>query len=67
MHDFELMSNSNGALTLPLVSSGSVVDVTLDGAGTRVTLYGGQAGQSVQVQVIPEGDWTIASGQDIVL
>ena len=38
VHEFELMSNSNGALTLPLVSSGSVVDVTLEGAGTRVTL-----------------------------
>ena len=41
VHGFELMSNSNGALTLPLVGSGSVVDVTLEGAGTRVTLYGG--------------------------
>ena len=67
VHDFDLMSNNNGALTLPLVGSGSVVDVTLDGAGTRVTLYGGQTGQSVQLPVIPEGDWTIASGQDVVL
>ena len=67
VHEFELMSNSNGALTLPLVSSGSVVDVTLEGAGTRVTLYGGQTGQSVQVPVIPDGDWTISSGQDVVL
>ena len=61
------MSNSNGALTLPLVSTGSVVDVTLEGAGARVTLFGGQAGQSVQVPVIPQGDWTISSGQDVVL
>ena len=67
VHGFDLMSNNNGALTLPLVNSGSVVDVTLEGAGTRVTLYGGQGGQSVQVPVIPEGDWTISSGQDVVL
>ena len=67
VHGFALTSNSNGALTLPLMSAGSVVDVTLDGAGTRVTLYGGQTGQSVQVPVIPDGDWTISSGQDVVL
>ena len=67
VHGFALMSNSNGALTLPLVSTGSVVDVTLEGAGARVTLFGGQGGQSVQVPVIPQGDWTISSGQDVVL
>ncbi len=67
VHGFELMSNVNGALTLPLVASGSLVDVTLQGAGVRVTLYGGQTGQSVQVPVIPQGDWTVASGQNIVL
>ena len=67
VHGFALMSNSNGALTVPLVNSGSVVDATLQGAGVRVTLYGGQTGQSVQVPVIPQGDWTISSGQDVVL
>ena len=67
VHGFDLMSNSNGALTLPLIGSGSLVDVTLEGAGVRVMLYGGQNGQSVQVPVIPEGDWTISSGQDVVL
>ena len=67
VHGFDLMSNANGALTLPLIGSGSLVDVTLEGAGVRVMLYGGQNGQSVQVPVIPEGDWTISSGQDVVL
>lgn len=67
VHGFAFMSDSNGALTLPLVGSGSVVDVTLDGAGARVMLYGGQGGQSVQVPVIPQGDWTISAGQDVVL
>ena len=63
VHGFDLMSNANGALTLPLIGSGSLVDVTLEGAGVRVMLYGGQNGQSVQVPVIPEGDWTISSGK----
>ena len=67
VHGFTLKSNSNGALTLPLVASGSWVDVTLEGSGVRVMLYGGQTGQSVQVPVIPQGDWTVNSGQDIVL
>ena len=67
VHGFTLRSNSNGALTLPLVASGSWVDVTLEGSGVRVMLYGGQSGQSVQVPVIPQGDWTVNSGQDIVL
>ena len=67
VHGFELKSNVNGALTLPLIGSGSTVDATLDGAGTRVILYGGQTGQSVQVPVIPDGDWTVSSGQDVVL
>ncbi len=67
VHGFDLMSNENGALTLPLLETGSEVDATLDGAGVRVVLYGGQGGQSVQVPVIPAGDWTISSGQDVVL
>jgi len=67
VHGFSLASNSNGALTLPLTSTGSVVDATLEGAGVRVVLYGGQSGQSVQVPVIPQGDWTLTSGQDVVL
>ena len=45
----------------------STVDVTLSGAGIRVTLYGSQMGQSVQVPVIPQGDWTIDSGQFVYL
>ena len=32
-----------------------------------MVLYGGQTGQSVQVPVIPQGDWTVGSGQDVVL
>ena len=67
VHGFTLQSNSNGAATLPLKSQGSVVDVSLGGAGVRVTLYGATMGQSVQVPVIPQGDWTITSGQFVYL
>ena len=67
VHGFILQSNTNGAATLPLKSQGSIVDVSLGGAGVRVTLYGGSMGQSVQVPVIPQGDWTITSGQVVYL
>ena len=67
VHGFTLMSNSNGAATIPLLSQGSTVDVSLGGAGVRVILYGGTMGQSVQVPVIPQGDWTITSGQFVYL
>ena len=40
---------------------------TLAGAGVRVILYGSQMGQSVQVPVIPQGDWTISTGQFVFL
>jgi len=67
VHGYTLMSNSNGAATLPLLAQGSTVDVSLGGAGVRVTLYGSTMGQSVQVPVIPQGDWTITSGQTVYL
>ena len=70
VHGFNMQSNVNGAATLPLLSSadgGSSVDVTLAGAGVRVVLYGSEIGQSVQVPVIPLGDWTISTGQFVFL
>lgn len=67
VHGYEIVSNSNGAATLPLIGSGSSADVTLLGAGVRVTLYGSQMGQSVQVPVIPQGDWTIDTGDYVFL
>ena len=67
VHGFVIMSDANGAATLPLMASGSSADVTLLGAGVRVTLYGSQMGQSVQVPVIPQGDWTIGAGEYVFL
>ncbi len=66
-HGFEYVANSNGALTLPLSESGAVVDATYQGAGVRVVLTGGYIGQSVQVPVIPTGDWTIPSNKVVIL
>ena len=67
VHGFSLQSDANGGATLPLLSSGSSVDVTLAGAGVRVILYGPDAGQLVQVPVIPQGDWTISADQFVFL
>ena len=70
VHGFSMQSDVNGGATLPLLSAndgGSSVDVTLAGAGVRVILYGSQTGQSVQVPVIPQGDWTISTGQFVFL
>lgn len=67
VHGFTMQSGANGGATLPLLSSGSSVDVTLAGAGVRVVLFGSQMGQSVQVPVIPQGDWTISTGQFVFL
>ncbi len=67
VHGFSIQSDVNGGATLPLLNSGSSVDVTLAGAGVRVILYGSQMGQSVQVPVIPQGDWVISTGQFVFL
>jgi len=67
VHGFEFVANSNGALTLPLSSSGSLIDATYQGAGVRVVLTGGYIGQSVQVPIIPAGDWTIPSSKVVIL
>jgi hypothetical protein len=64
VHGFTLMSNSNGAATLPLLAQGSTVDVSLGGAGIRVVLYGATMGQSVQVAVVPQGDKLSTSEHD---
>lgn len=67
VHGFVLHSDVNGAADLPLLAQGSSVEVTLAGAGVAVTLYGATVGQSVQVPVIPSGDWTISTGDFVVL
>lgn len=53
-------------VSLPLFASGSEVIASSGGAGAVVTLMGGVAGQSVQLPIIPAGDWVIAS-VDVIL
>ena len=67
VHGFILQSDENGAADLPLLNQGSPVEVTLAGAGVVVTLFGSTIGQSVQVPVIPVGDWTIPTGDFVIL
>lgn len=64
---FSLIADENGAATLPLLQSGSVVDASLNGSGVRDTLTGGQLGQQMQLPVIPLGDWVIQSGVNAIL
>ena len=64
---FSLIADENGANTLPLLQSGSVVDASLNGSGVRDTLTGGQLGQQMQLPVIPLGDWVIQSGVNAIL
>ena len=64
---FSMIADENGAATLPLLQSGSVVDASLNGSGVRDTLTGGQLGQQMQLPVIPLGDWVIQSGVNAIL
>lgn len=64
---FTQIADENGAATLPLLQSGSIVDASLNGSGVRDTLTGGQLGQQMQLPVIPLGDWVIQSGVNAIL
>ena len=66
-HNFLSTGDSNGVASLPLLSTGSMVDVLYQGAGIRAELIGNQAGQSVQIITVPQGDWNLPSSSTIVL
>ena len=53
-------------VSLPLFASGSEVIASSGGAGAAIVLMGGVSGQSVQLPIIPAGDWLISSG-DVIL
>ena len=67
LYAFQLITDENGYISLPLNSEGTEVMITVLGAGLVATLYGGVSGQVIQVPVIPNGDWTIGQGQSITL
>ena len=66
-HNFLSIGDMNGVASLPLLSTGSMVDVLYQGAGVRAELIGNQAGQSVQIITVPQGDWNLPSSSTIVL
>lgn len=67
LYAFELTTDENGYISLPLNSAGTEATITVLGAGLVATLYGGVSSQVIQVPVIPNGDWTIGQGQSITL
>ena len=66
-HNFLSIGDTNGVASLPLLSTGSMVDVLYQGAGVRAELIGNQAGQSVQIITVPQGDWNLPSSSTVVL
>ena len=66
-HSFLSKGDTNGVASLPLLSTGSMVDVLYQGAGVRAELIGNQAGQSVQIITVPQGDWNLPSSSIVVL
>ena len=66
-HGFESTADLNGVASLPLLASGSVVEVLYDGQGVSTELFGNQQGQTVQVITLPDGDWNIPASSTVVL
>ena len=67
VNTFQFTSDENGEVSIPLFSSGSIVQASLLGTGVSETLYGGIEDQSVQIPLIPSGDWIISGNQHINL
>jgi len=67
VNGFEIECDANGYATLPLLSQGSIIEAIFSGTGVTQTLTGGQTNQVVQIPVIPQGDWTITTGQSVIL
>ena len=66
-YGFESVADSNGVASLPLLASGSIVEVLYDGQGVSTELFGNQQGQTVQIISLPEGDWNLPDSSTIVL
>ena len=60
-------ADTNGVASLPLLASGTIVEVLYDGQGISTELYGNQQGQTVQIITLPEGDWNLPASSTIVL
>jgi hypothetical protein len=67
VNTFQMESDENGEVSVPLFSDGSVVTASIYGTGVSKLLNGGIEGQSIQVPVIPSGDWVISSNSSITI
>ena len=67
VNDFQIECDENGYASLPLLSQGSIIEAIYSSTGVTQTLIGGLSNQVVQIPVIPQGDWTINSGQSVIL
>ena len=64
---FSFTSGAPGLVTVPLRDTGSLVVAISGSAGAQATLIGGVSNQELALPNIPEGDWTITSGNHVVL
>lgn len=64
---FELTSASNGTISVPLATSGTLVVARSGGIGAQRSLQGGMTGGIIPVPVLPEGDWSIPADLAVVL
>lgn len=67
VNTFQMASDENGEVLVPLFSHGSTVTASIYGTGVSKSLNGGVAGQSIQVPVVPSGDWIISSNTAITI
>lgn len=66
-YGFESVADSNGVASLPLLSSGTIVEVLYDGQGVSTELFGNQQGQTVQIIALPDGNWNLPDSSTVVL
>ena len=67
VNTFQMGSDENGEVLVPLFSDGSIVTASIYGTGVSKSLNGNVAGQSIQVPVVPSGDWIISSNTVITI
>ena len=67
VHGFTGTAAGDGTITIPLTAGGSTVVATHQNVGASDILSSGVSAQVLRVPIIPDGDWTISSGQSVVL
>jgi len=67
VHGFTGTAASDGTITIPLTSGGSMVTATHQNIGASDSLSSGVSNQVLRVPIIPDDDWTISAGQSVVL